>query len=155
MNQWKVEAIALALGGHPMSRLRVTWHTEPSWFARVFRRLKSVERSAVFAGTGDVWHVLPDWQRASPVFERQLREAESRLLSTQQQVRVAPTQHSAQGPRRDLTAAVQAPEHVVNETPDLHTRSAQVEHLQPVVTVHAHSKAEVTAHRRFRRMKLH
>ena len=138
-----------------MSRLRVTWHTEPSWFARVFRRLKSVERSATFAGTGDVWHWLPDWQRASPAFERELRKAESRFLSTYQELRVAPSQDSVQAPGRDSTAAVQVPERVVNETPDLQTRSVQVEHLQPVVTVHAHSKAEVTTHRRFRRMKLH
>ncbi len=155
MNEWKVEAIALAVGGHPLSRLRVTWHTEPSWFARVFRGLRSVERSATFAGTGDVWHWLPDWQRASPVFERQLREAESRFLSTYQELRAAPSQDSVQAPGRDSTAAVQVPENVVNVTTDLHTRSAQVDHLQPAATVHIHSKAEVTAHRRFRRMKLH
>lgn len=154
MNQWKVEAIALAVGGHPLSRLRVTWHTKPGWVARVLQGVKSVERSATFAGTGHVWHRLPDWQRASPVFESQLREAESKFLAAHQELRVVPSQHSPHEVRVESTAAVRVPEHAANSTPDVHTRG-QVEHMQPVATVHVHSKADVAANRRFRRMKLH
>lgn len=157
MNQWTVEVIALAVGGHPMSRLRVTWHTKPGWFARVFRGLESVERSAIFAGSGDVWHVLPDWRRASRTFEKQLRQFESRYIwgdaapeRSPSSPRVATTQHAGDPLTRK-------PEPVIRTAPAVaqRTEPRSSAALGSVATVQVHSKADASAHRRFRRFRLH
>ena len=151
MNQWKVEVIALAMGGHPMSRLRVTWHTEPGWFARVFRGLESVERSAIFAGTGDVWHVLPDWRRASRTFEKHLRQFEFRLIWGD-----APAASSS--PSRPLAATPRDTGEPLTRTAPAVAHRIAPESGAPVhcvSTMQVHSKAQATAHRRFRRLKLH
>jgi hypothetical protein len=80
MKDIQVEVIASAAGGTPKSRLRLTWTTEPSWLTRKILGVRRVEVSAVFAGTGEIWHVLPDWRRAPPAFEQELQRLEARLV---------------------------------------------------------------------------
>src|SRR5581483_6192698 len=75
----RVEVIALAKGTLK-SRLRLTWKTEPSWLARKVLRTSSIELSAEFAGTADIWHVLPEWRRVPPVLDRELQRLEHWLL---------------------------------------------------------------------------
>jgi hypothetical protein len=157
MNQWKVEVIALAVGGHPLSRLRVTWQSEPGWFARVFRGLERVERSAIFAGTGDVWHVLPDWRRASRTFEQHLRQFESRLIFGD-----APTASNPPSLRLATTSPDPGESLARKPAPATRTTPALAHRVEPESgaavqssTVQVHSKAVATMHRRFRRIKLH
>jgi hypothetical protein len=155
MNHWKVEPIALAVGGRPTSCLRVTWQTEPGWFARLFRGIKSVQTSATFAGTGEVWHMLPGWRRAPRAFESQLREAESQLLLADLVMRVPPQKQAS--PDRDSTPPITPiAEPEMSTAPDSHvSRHERPDRAQSVSSVQAHSRAEPAAHRRFRRPKLH
>ena len=103
MKDIQVEVIALAVGGAPKSRLRLTWKTEPSWLTRKILGVRTVEVSAVFAGTGEVWHVLPDWRRAPPAFEQELQRLEARLVRGEE-----PSASASQGKAVDARSTLQA-----------------------------------------------
>ena len=153
MKDLQVEVIALAISGNPKSRLRVTWKTQPSLFARIVLRARSVAVSAIFAGTGDVWHVLPEWRRAPRDFERQLKQFEARLIRGDEAMPA--TSRPRATAAQPVVPAGLVSSNVADErsTDRLPTLREIVERRPDEVPVHA--RVTVYVPRRSRRLKLH
>jgi hypothetical protein len=148
MKDIQVEVIALAAGGTPKSRLRLMWKTEPSWLTRKILGVRRVEVSAVFAGTGEIWHVLPDWRRAPPAFEQELQRLEARLLRGEEPSASA-SQGKAVDSRANLYASVSHSDGIYSNRPV--GTQAVVEHRVSEGPIH--SNATVHAPRRTLRLK--
>jgi hypothetical protein len=150
MKDMHVEVITLAISGNPKSRLRVTWKTQPNLFARIVLRARSVEMSAIFAGTRDVWHVLPEWRRAPRAFELQLKQFEARLMRGDEATPSTSHPRAMAAQPALFASSNVADVHPADRLPTLREvveRRPDEAPIQPRVTVYVN--------RRSRRLKLH
>lgn len=74
----EIESRLISIGATGI-RMQVRW--KAPWFSRWF--MDVLEISAVYHGSGTVWHVVPSFERCSTPMEAKLADIATRLINEQ------------------------------------------------------------------------